>query len=189
MTEQSGVLVSELLPDSFSRMDQVVQSELSKNASVGEAKLPRFAWHLIESQTTKALHDVLACDVFELLARAWCTARELHKYADESEHPRTERSIVSLGEHVLATAVHPVIVVIIGSLRCPPLRFTLELNATFRSAVLLIRGGYIKSLSAGDCTVGAQLKYGEQPLHDELKSKTVTVPGQFDFAAPGLKLG
>lgn len=188
MTEQSGVLVRDLLPGRFSRMDEALKTEFRKDAGAGEAKLSRLAWNLLESETTNAVHDVLACDVFELIARAWCTARELHGYTDESQHPHTERSIVFLGEHVLATTLHPVIVVTIDSLRCPPLRLTLDLDATFHSAALLIRGGYIKSLSTGECTVSAQLKYGEQPLHGKLKSRNVKLPGQLDFAAPGLKI-
>ena len=185
MTERIVVAVRDLLPADLNRMDQVIETELGKEHGAG---FPGFVWKLIGSEANDALRATLSSDMFELLAKGWCVARELHKYSDRAKHPPGERSIVFLGEHTLTSSVYPVIIVTVGPTQYPPLRLTLELKATFRTAALTIQDGHIRALSAGDCAVSAQLKYGELKLHDELKSRDVTLPGKLEFEAPGLAL-
>jgi hypothetical protein len=185
MTESSGVTLRQLLPEEVD-MKPVVKDELRKNAYVGRLSL---AWGFIGSEATDAVRNVLDCDVFEIVARGWCVARELHEYADSSKHPPGERSIVHLGEHEFATNVHPVLSISVGAIECPPLRFTLELAAHFRSVALSISNGRITGLAAGDGYVSAQLKYGTVNLHKKKESEKVPLPVEFRFREPGLAIG
>ncbi len=185
MTERIIVAVKDLLPASLKGIGGVIKTEIGKE---GKAGFPGFAWNLIGSKANDVLRGTLNGDVFELLARGWCAARELHKYTDPTKHPRGERSVVFLGQHTLTCKAYPMIIVTVGPTQYPPLRLTLELKATFRTAALTVQDGHIRSLDAGDCSVSAQLKYGEIKLHDELKSRNITLPGKLEFEAPGLAI-
>ncbi|MEO8748265.1 MAG: hypothetical protein ABI379_11515 [Rhodanobacter sp.] len=183
MTEENGVTVSELLPDSFSRLAQTMQDKVSKDDG-GSVSMPGFAWNFAASETTTEIRNALDCDVFALVARGWCFASELSKYKDEAKYPAGTKSVVYLGEHALTTEVHPVLALSIGPIRCRPIRFTVELKANFLTAALLIVNGSIVGLDSGDCFVSAQLKYGEISLHDEVKSRHVPLPGRITFKSP-----
>ena len=188
MSEQYGCKVSDLLPDKFDHLDQVVKEGLDGDSEEARPSIPRFAWQIIQSKATQAVRDVLDGDVFELLARAWCVARELHEFTDRRKYPLGKDSTVFLGNHQVSTEVHPVLVVTVGSLEGARLRFTLTLTAHFRSAALTIRDGHITAIDAGDCSVGAQLKYKDTKLHKELESREVKLPGRLRLQPPGLAI-
>ena len=185
MTESAGYPVRDLLPASLPRMDKVLQQALGKDSRIDPRKL---AWGFIGSEATDAVRSVLDCDVFELLAQGWCSARELHEYSDPARHPPGERSIVYLAKHSFVQTVHPVLDVTVDSIPCPPLRFTLELAANFRSVALSITGGRITGAGAGDVDVGARLKYGDVTLFDK-ETRKLPFPARIDFKAPGLLIG
>ncbi len=188
MSEQYGCKVSDLLPDKFDHLDQVIKEGLDGDSEEARPSIPRFAWQIIQSKATQAVRDVLDGDVFELLARAWCVARELHDFTDRRKYPPGKDSTVFLGNHQVSTEVHPVLVVTVGSLEGARLRFTLTLTAHFRSAALTIRDGHITAIDAGDCSVGAQLKYKDTKLHKELESREVKLPGRLRLQPPGLAI-
>jgi len=181
----SGVMVNELLPDTFNGMEGVVRDELSRDPAMGMASK---VWGLVGSTATDAIRSRLNFDVVDLLGRGWTLARELHEYKDPNKHPRGESSIVHLGEHKMKTELHPVLTLMIGPLQTPELRFTLEMTAHIRSVALSISAGHILGLGSGDCFVNAQLKYGEIALHDPIESRKVTLPGHYAFRAPGLAI-
>jgi hypothetical protein len=181
----SGVMVSELLPNTFNGMEGVVRDELSKNPAMG---LASSMWGFVGSTATDAIRSRLNFDVVELLGRGWVFARELHEYKDPVKHPRGQSSILHLGEHKMTTELHPVLTLMIGPLQPPALRFTLEITAHIRSAALAIRDGHITGLGSGDCFLSAQLKYREFPLHNPLETRRVTLPGHYPFKAPGLAI-
>ena len=188
MTEKSGVEVCELLPGEFGRFDETL-----KKAAVGEngarPGIPDFVWKMVASQAQQDMHDALGVDVFSLVARGWCLAQELHQYTDKEKYPPEQTSIVFLAEHTTTTDVHPVLKLSVGEISCRPLRFTVALAANFRSAALLIKGGYIIGVGTGDCDVSAQLKYGDIALHKPLESRHLVIPGRKLFDAPGLAIG
>jgi hypothetical protein len=181
----SALMVNELLPDTFQRMEGVVRDELSKDPAMGVASR---VWGLIGSTATGAIRSRLNFDVVELLGRGWSVARELHEYKDPNKHPPNQSSIVYLGQHNMKTEVHPVLTLMIGSIQSPELRFTLEMTAHINSVALSIRDGHITGLGTGDCFVEAQLKYREIALHDPIKSRKVNLPGHRDFKPPGLAI-
>jgi hypothetical protein len=180
----NGVMVNELLPDTFNRMEGVVRNEFSKDPAMGVASR---LWALIGSTATDAIRSRLNFDVVELLGRGWVFARELHEYKDPNKHPPEESSIVYLGQHKMKTELYPVLTLMIGPIS-RELRFTLEMTAHINSVALSIRDGHITGLGTGDCFVEAELKYREIALHDPVKSRKVTLPGHRDFKAPGLAI-
>lgn len=180
----SGVTVTGLLPDRFKDMETVVKNELSKDPATSVAS--KFLG-LIGSAATDAIRDRLNFDVVELLGCGWVVARELHEYKDRQKHPPNETSIVYLGQHKMKTDVHPVVIITIGPIR-REIPFTLEMTAQVNSFSLLIRDGHITGAGTGDCFVEAQLKCGDIPLHDPIKSRKVTLPGRHDFQTPGLTI-
>jgi hypothetical protein len=179
-----GVRVTGLLPDTFKGMESAVKNELSKDPATSIAS--KFLG-LIGSAATDAIRNRLNFDVVELLGCGWVVAQELHEYKDRQKHPPNETSIVYLGQHKMKTDVHPVVIITIGPMR-REIPFTLELTAQINSVALSIRDGHITGAGTGDCFVQAQLKCGDTPLHDPLKSRKVTLPGRHDFQPPGLEI-
>jgi hypothetical protein len=118
-------------------------------------------------------------------ARPARTTVPIGEVPDIGPAPPGERSIVHLGKHSFVKTVHPVLDVTIDSIKCPSLRFTLELAANFRGVALSISDGRIAGAGAGDGDVGLQLKYGEVTLLDK-ETRKVPFPARIDFKAPGL---
>jgi hypothetical protein len=181
MAEGSGLRVGDLLPKRFDGLEDQVKAQLATNAEAGKSKL---AWDLIGSEIEGALRSVLDCDLIETLALAWTKARALQDYADPAKHPPGEASVVHLGERKVERELHPVVAVTIGSCECMELRFTLCLTANFSGLALSIKAPYITGGTAGDLKVGAQLKYGEVPLHKPEETRKLELPGRFGFAKP-----
>ena len=181
-----GCRVRDLLPDRFDDLDKVVGDELC--AADGQKPPPAMALRIAGDKAAEAVRDALDCDLFETLAKAWCTALELREYKDPTRHPPGERSSVFLAEHKLTATLHPVLDVRIAALCQAKLRFTVELKAAFRCADLTIQDGCIVEIGAGDCQATAQLKYGDVPLHEELKSRQVALSQPRKLPAPGLAI-
>jgi hypothetical protein len=187
MAETYGYKVRDLLPDRFDGIDAVVAGEL-KDAQEGRASLPGIALKMAGDKATGAIKDALDCDVFQILANAWCKARELHEYTDAKTHPPEETNSVFLGDHKLAASVHPILDLSVAAIGRAKLRFTVEVSAKFKSADLTIRGGRITGIAAGECWATAQLKYGSAKLHNELASKHMKLAGPITLPAPGLQI-
>lgn len=184
MAEQGVVTVADLLPERLS-LGPAVEEAMRADP---ELAAQGAAWRLIADQAAEKLRDLLDCDLFELLAKAWVQAKALREYADPARHPAGETAIVPLAEHKFVREIHPAIAVTIGG--CPPvtLRFTVALAAQFRGLSLTIEDGHITALALGETSVSAQLTYGSVNLTDEMKSETMQLPGRHVFAAPGLKI-
>jgi hypothetical protein len=189
MADNYGRRVRELLPEKFDRLDAVIHKEMERDQAKGNRGVPGFVWDIVGTKAALAVRGTLDCDVFELLARGWCVAREFHAYTTDPEKtdPAKEWSVF-LGEHEVKTNVHPVLTVEIPTWVPPrvPLRFTLELTARFDSAEILIRNKHIIGIGAGTCSVAAQLKYRDQDLHTPLESRDVTLTPPLKLRPPGL---
>ena len=188
MADDYGCKVRELLPDRFEEMDVILKENLGKDSGAGGSGLPGFALRMAGEKVTGAICDSLDCDVFEILAKAWVKARELHEFKDPAKHPPGETSSVFLGDHKLSAQIHPVLDVSIATFARTKLRFTVELTARFKSAELSIRDGRIVAIGAGDGSASAQLKYGATKLHKELKSKDITLLSPRLLPEPGLAI-
>lgn len=180
--------VRQLLPDRIQHMDEVVTQELRQHSPGGQARFPDYVWRIAGARVGEAVKDALDADVFTLLARAWGKARELHEYTDTDKHPPDTPESVFLGSHQLTVEVHPVVAVTVGSVEYPRLRFTLKLAADFRVAELVILNKHIVAICSGECTLRAQLKYGQVAMHDQMESRRIKLSQVLQLPAPGVPL-
>ena len=148
----------------------------------------KLAWDFIGGELMNALKSVLDCDLLEVLAGAWAKAAPLAEFADPAKHPPGERSVVELGEHDISRELKPVIGVTIGTCPCVELNFTFALAAHVSGVRLAILDGHITGGDLGELWASAQLSYEGVPLHPEQESTRIAVPGEFIFAAPGIKI-
>src|SRR4051812_10193945 len=66
--------LSALLPDNLNSLADRARERLCENEQVGGMKL---AWGYVGGQLTSALTAALDCDLMEVLAKSWATARLL----------------------------------------------------------------------------------------------------------------
>lgn len=180
-----GIRLSSLLPDRLDSLAERVQSRLCDDEQVGGMKL---AWDYIGKELGSALKSVLDCDLLEILAGAWAEAAPLAAFADLAMHPAGERSVVELGGHEFSRELHPVVAVTIGSCPCVELNFLLALTAHVGGVRLSIVDGHIVGGNMGELWASAQLSYEGTPLHPPSESRKIAIPGDFRFAAPGVKI-
>lgn len=148
----------------------------------------KLAWGFIGGQIQTALKSVLDCDLLEVLAGAWAKAAPLADFADAAKHPPGERSVLELGEHDVSRELNPVIAVTIGSCPCVELNFTFALAAHVGGVRLSIIDGHIVGGDLGELWASAQLSYEGVPLHPAQESARITVPFEFSFTPPGIKI-
>jgi hypothetical protein len=181
--------VRDLLPTKFKRMDEVVEDELRRDGALRAARYPNGLNVVVADRATNAVAEVLDIDVFEILAGAWAKARELHEYSTSvGKHSSEETATLFLGEHELSADLHPKVELTFGSVSHVSLAFTLRLTATLRAARLVIRDGCIIEIGRCDGSVSAQLKYGDIPLHDKLKSKDLPLIPGGPLPPPGVRI-
>jgi len=179
MAEAYGVSVSGLLPDHIDRLTAGVEQHLLDQPGA----LAKLGGGWIASRVAAQVKS-LDIDPFELIAKAWATARELHGYADAKLHPPGRTETMWLGEHTLTAAVNPVFQFTVAGVKLPEMRFSLVLTAALRSASLSIRDGALIAAAAGDASATAVLKYRDVDLHDPLPLRTLRLPGHKDFDPP-----
>jgi hypothetical protein len=173
--------VADLLPERLTGLEDRVKAQMSGDPEVGKSKL---AWDLIGSEVEAALRSVLDCDLLDTLAKAWAGALSIREYGDPARHEPGETAIVHLGEQEFVRELHPVIGVTIAGCDCLELRFTLSLAVHFSGLALSIRAPFITGGSVGDAHAGAQLSFGDVPLHPPQESRRIELPGRFDLGSP-----
>jgi hypothetical protein len=188
MTDEYGRILRDLIPEKLARIDEDIERQLRDEPGSVDTSLPGFAKRMIGDRATRAARSSLNCDIFEVLAKGWCFAREMHRYTDPQKYPPDQETIVKLGEHTVATALHPVVTAMYAGQKLLSLRFTLELSGKFHASMLTIRNGRIICIGAGDCSVSLQLKYRSTRLHDPIESRTVKLDGVFFLPEPGLAI-
>jgi len=185
MIENERYEVRKFLPDRFEKMESRLRHELE---SGGERERHSLAWEFLASQAADRIRGVLDLDLFEVLAGAWTKVRKLQEYARDPKRSSNEHFDVTLGNHEFTKDLHPVLKYTIDGVVQDELVFTLSLTARVESVELEIHRGRILSIGSGKCLVCAQLKYGEEPLHDELTSQEVPLPGRYPLRDPGLEI-
>jgi hypothetical protein len=177
--------LADLLPERLDGLAQKARGTLCENQQIDGLSL---AWDYVGTQLGDAVKRALDCDVLEMAAKGWSTAKSLSDYADPEKHPPGERSIVELGEHEWSRDVHPVVSVTIAPCPCVDLDFTYTLTGHFGGIKLAIADGHIIGGSLGDAWVAGQLSYHDLPLHDASESRKVPLSGDFALRAPGIAL-
>ena len=180
-----SVTLGGLLPDKLDSVADRARERMCDDEEIGGMKL---AWGYIGKELNKALKSALDCDLLDVLGNSWAQFGELTAFADPARHPPGERSVVELGEHELTRELSPVIAVTVAPCPCIELEFLLALSATVGGVRLSIVDGHIVGGDLGELWASAQLSYAGTPLHPAQESARVGVPGEFSFAAPGIKI-
>ncbi|MEO6361482.1 MAG: hypothetical protein ABIO43_13055 [Sphingomicrobium sp.] len=183
MTE--SIRLSQLVPERLDSVAEQVRARICDNEQVAGMKL---AWDYIGKELGESLRSVLDCDLIALIAGGWAKAAELAAFADPDKHPPGERSIVELGEHDFSRELHPVIAVTIAACPCIELTFDFGLTAHVGGVRLSILDGHIIGGDLGELSASAQLSYQGTPLHPPRESTKIAMPGNFSFAAPGIRI-
>lgn len=177
--------VADLLPAELDGAAEQARRALCENEEIGAMSL---AWDYIGSQLEGALQAALDCDLMELFAKGWASARLIADHADPEKHPPGERSVVELGAHDFSRDLHPIVAVTVGSCPCIELKFTFAIAAHFGGLKLTIGDGHILGGATGDAWATAQLSYNGVPLHKPAESRKLALPGRFTFAPPGIAI-
>ena len=180
-----SVALGDLLPDKLDSVADRVRDRMCDDKDIKGMKL---AWGFIGKELNKALKSALDCDMLEVMGRSWAGFSELTAFGDPAKHPPGECSVVELGQHDLKRELHPVIAVTIAPCPSVELKFLLELSASVSGVRLSIFDGHITGGDLGELWASAQLSYEGTPLHPPQESAKVGVPGEFEFAAPGIKI-
>jgi hypothetical protein len=165
MADSYGCPVRDLLPTRFRDLDDVARREIKNNPDLAGAGLGKIVIGIIGEKTTDAVRNSLDADALSLLAGGWAKAQELQEYADVTKHRGGEQSTLAFAGHRLSYLAYPTAEVTVGALGKLKLRFTLELAANFRLAEITVRNGRIVEIGKSVCTLSAQLKYRDFPLH------------------------
>jgi hypothetical protein len=123
-----------------------------------------------------------------ILGDAWGTARDLHRFCDQSAYPPDRISEHTLSEHEIALTRNPELEVVLdGAPTGLKLQFELKLALTVMSAVLRIQAGRIIGARVGDCRGGGKYSCSSVTLA-ERKTGKFRIPGAVSFD-PGVPLG
>ena len=180
-----SVRLGALLPDQLDSVAEQVRERMCDNEEIGGMKL---AWDYIGKELNKALKSALDRDLLEVLGKVWSEVSAVAAFADPSQHPPGERSVVELGEHELKRELHPIIAVTIGPCPCVELKFLFALTANVGGVRLSILDGHITGGDLGELWASAQLSYEGVPLHPRQESAKIAIPVEFSFDAPGIKI-
>ena len=188
MSDDRGLTVGQLLPARFDKIGEFVDRKLRDTAEAKRIGIPSFVWDRLDAPVSAAIHGALDRNVLEMLAEGWCSARELREVAKATRRPAGTRAEWVLGKHTVTTSVHPVLQIAVPGGRYDALRFTLELSAEINAVQLSILGGHIVSATGIECTLVAQLKYGDAKLHTPQKSRKFKPLGEYAFNTPGVPI-
>ena len=177
--------VGALLPERLDSMADRVKARMCDDERIGGMKL---AWGFIGGQLQGALKSVLDCDLLELLGGAWAQAAPIVELADPARHPPGERSLVELGAHDVTRELHPIIAVTIDPCPTIELKFLFALTASISGVRLSVVDGHIVGGDLGELWASTQLSYEGIPLHPAQESAKIGIPGEFDFAPPGIRI-
>lgn len=135
----------------------------------------------------KQLNGVLDTDVFELLADAWLTFKQVRDCADATTHPAGQDTIVTLHDVEIASTNSPVLHSTVGGVALPELRFSLVLTAKFKTVQLVVRDARIRSLRPGSASAIVKLSYGSAKLAERATPEW-TLPAEIALGSDGIAI-
>jgi hypothetical protein len=150
-------------------------------AGSGGGRIHGFAAHV----GAEKLNEALDKDVGEVLALGWSKVKAVRDAARRSLQNPGETSLVTLGQHELTSTHYPTLIVRVARLPAAEIRFTLDLVAQFKSVKLAISDGRIRSVSPGEASAIAKLKYGNVELGRK-STPAWKLPGEMRLPGDGI---
>lgn len=126
------------------------------------------------------INEALEIDVIGLIAQGWVKLDAVRDAAKKSRAMPDTTTMMTLGEHKILADCHPVLEFKLADLNLTELKFTLELEVTFKSVKLAIRDARLKSIAPGEASVTARLMYGKVKLKEQ-KTSSWNLPTKIVF--------
>ncbi len=161
-------------------------SESAKEPQAAGKAAPGLAGFAAEAGA-KRLNEALDTDVFELLADAWLTFRQVRDCADPATHPPGQDTLVTLNDVEVTSTNSPLLHATVGGVALPDLRFTLSLVARFKTVQLVVRDARIRSLRPGGASAIVKLSYGSAKLA-ERSTPEWKLPGEIALGRDGIAI-
>lgn len=166
------------------RRRELTEQDWSRlEAEGGAAKLAgAFAglWAAARPGILERVDALLDIGLTEILARAWNTGRELHRYRDREAYPADRTFEVDLARHKVVSRHQPRVEVWAGGQKRGEVGFTAKVEISLEGIRLHIRDGRILKIETGDCQAKGSL-HCESFLLCERKTSPLRLPGTLDL--------
>lgn len=113
------------------------------------------------------LNGALKQDPFELLAMGWVKLKAVRDAAAKSRATPQQTTVLTLGQHDVIAPAYPTLTIYCDGVALTTLKFTLELDARFKSVALAIADGRLRSVAPGEASVLVRLKYKSVKLREQ----------------------
>lgn len=173
-----GVPLRDVLSISPEDVHDALQTHAGESGA-GTALRARVA-ALGEMVGAEEINEALETDVIALIAQGWVKLNAVREAAVKSRATPDTTTMLTLGEHKVLADCHPVLEFRIADLNLTELKFTLELEVTFKSVKLAIRDARLKSIAPGEASVTARLLYGKVKLKEQ-KTSSWNLPAKVEF--------
>ena len=137
-------------------------------------------WSLARPGILERVDTLLDIGLAEILARAWNTARDLHRYRDREAYPPGRTFEVDLARHKVVSTHKPRVEVWIGEQKRGEVGFTVEVEISVEGMRLHIRDGRIMKIETGGCQAKGSL-HCEKFLLCQRKTSPLRLPGTLDL--------
>jgi hypothetical protein len=112
---------------------------------------------ILTTQIANALAQVLDLNIAQFVLDGWAKHRELLAAARTTAGSPTHTEEVVLADHRISSRHQPAAEVYLNGARVATVQFELEVWIDIQSVVVLVRGGRLVAIRAGDAGVGARL--------------------------------
>jgi len=123
----------------------------------GLSRLTRQGREAAEEGLASATADLLDIDLGDVAVYGWRTHQSLLEAARRTVQTPDGQEVVQLGSHRISTIRHPTIEILVDGVKVHTFRFELSVTFDIEVAALIVRGGRLTGLRAGDCTVACTL--------------------------------
>jgi hypothetical protein len=180
MTANASIELSELLPSSIDDLGDEIRRHMDEECQVGG----RVAWAGAAGAALSAIRDKLSFDVVGCIGSAWAEAEALREYGDPKKHPPGRDEHFALGRNHVELEAEPLLVIRLGPLEAPPMKFGYTVKAEFEAVMLTIRDGAIQAAKLAGCEVTGVLSLKGHELHEPCRLAKGRLPGELAFDPP-----
>jgi hypothetical protein len=180
MADTVSIPLGELLPSSIEDLGDEIRRHMDEQGGGG-----RVRWSGAGEAALKAIRDKLDFDLARGFAAAWAELAELREFCgDEARHPPGREDPYKLGKHCVELEAEPLLVVRLGPVEAPPLRFGYTVSAEFEAVELTICDRTVLAAAPGGGKVAAVLTLEGKALHEPCQLAAGRLPGRLEFDPP-----
>ena len=181
MADTVSIELGELLPSSIENLGDEIRRHMEEQGRGGG----RVRWSGAGAAALKAIRDKLDFDLARGFAAAWAELEALREFRDdEAKHPPGREDPYKLGKHSVELEAEPLLVVRLGPVEAPPLRFGYTVSAEFEAVELTICDGAVRAAAPGGGKVAGVLTLDGKKLHEPCQLAEGRLPGRLAFDPP-----